>query len=121
MSRTAPKSAASGPFQAAAYLRPADLPGFLFEALHDGDLRALPVALRTAADVLGGVAKLAETTGLSRETLYRTLSECGKPMLDTLAKILDAFGMQLTVAAKPARAKRSATKSPANAAKRKAA
>lgn len=104
------KTAASAPFDAADFLRPADLPGFLAEALHDGDHRVLPIALRTAAAALGGVAKLAEITGLSRETLYRTLSERGNPRLDTLAAILGAFGLRLAVATKPKPAKRSTRK-----------
>ena len=47
------------------------------------------------------MAALADKTGLSRETLYRTLSERGNPRLDTLAAILAAFGLRLTV--QPAR------------------
>jgi len=47
------------------------------------------------------MAALADKTGLSRETLYRTLSERGNPRLDTLATILAAFGLRLTV--QPAR------------------
>ena len=39
-----------------------------------------------------------------RETLYRTLSERGNPRLDTLAVILAAFGLRLTV--RPARKSR---------------
>ena len=69
--------------------------------LEDGDARAVPIALRTVADALGGMAALADKTGLSRETLYRTLSERGNPRLDTLAVILAAFGLRLTV--QPAR------------------
>lgn len=67
--------------------------------LQDGDARAVPVALRTVADALGGMAALAEKTGLSRETLYRTLSEKGNPRLDTLGAILHAFGLRLSVQA----------------------
>ena len=59
--------------------------------LEDGDARAVPVALRTVVDAVGGMAALADKTGLSRETLYRTLSERGNPRLDTLAVILAAF------------------------------
>ena len=88
--------AASAPFDPAEFLRPDDLADFLAEALHDGDARVVPVALRTAADVLG-MAELARRTGLSRETLYRTLSERGNPRLDTLAAILGAFGLRLSV------------------------
>lgn len=90
------KPAASGPFDAAQFLRPEDLAGFLAEALQDGDARVVPLALRTAADVLG-MAELARRTGLSRETLYRTLSDKGNPRLDTLAAILAAFGLRLSV------------------------
>jgi len=51
---------------------------------------------------------LAEKTGLSRETLYRTLSERGNPRLETLAVILAAFGLRLTVKpAQKSRARRS--------------
>ena len=65
--------------------------------LADGDARAVPAALRTVADALGGMSTLAEKTGLSRETLYRTLSDKGNPRLDTLATILAAFGLRLSV------------------------
>lgn len=91
------KPAASVPFDPAAYLTPADVPAFLSAALADGDHRALPLALRTVADVLG-MTELAARAGLSRETLYRTLSDKGNPRLDTLAAILGAFGLRLAVA-----------------------
>jgi len=65
--------------------------------LEDGDARAVPIALRTVADAVGGMAVLADKTGLSRETLYRTLSDRGNPRLDTLSAILAAFGLRLTV------------------------
>ena len=64
------RAAASVPYDPARFLRADDLAGFLAEALADGDHRALPIALRTVADVLG-MAELARRTGLSRETLYR--------------------------------------------------
>ena len=73
--------------------------------LEDGDARAVPIALRTVAEAVGGMAALADKTGLSRETLYRTLSDRGNPRLDTLAAILAAFGLRLTV--QPARKHRS--------------
>jgi len=51
---------------------------------------------------------LADKTGLSRETLYRTLSNKGNPRLDTLAAILAAFGLRLSVQpTKKSRARRS--------------
>jgi probable addiction module antidote protein len=54
------------------------------------------------------MTKLAEKTGLSRETLYRTLSARDNARLDTLAAILAAFGLRLTVPpAQKSRARRS--------------
>ena len=95
---------ASAPFRAADYLQADEIPGYLAEVTADGDTRALTLALREAADVLG-MAELARRTGLYRETLYRTLSENGNPRLDTLHAILAAFGMRLTIS-KRAPAKR---------------
>lgn len=76
--------------------------------LADGDARAVPVALRTVADAVGGMTALAEKTGLARETLYRTLSERGNPRLDTLAAILAAFGLRLSVRPERSRTRRRA-------------
>lgn len=74
--------------------------------LEDGDARVVPVALRTVADAVGGMSVLAKRTGLSRETLYRTLSDKGNPRLDTLVAILRAFGLRLGVAPLPHRSPR---------------
>ncbi len=46
-----------------------------------------------------GMMKLAKDTGLTREALYRMLSEDGNPTLDTLLKVSKAFGVHLTVSA----------------------
>jgi probable addiction module antidote protein len=92
------KHAASVPFRAADHLRTrADVAGYIEAMLSDGDARVVPVALRTIADARGGMSALAEETGLSRETLYRTLSAKGNPRMDTLASILRAFGLRLSV------------------------
>ena len=91
------KHAASAPFKVADHIRgESELAQFLQELLHDGDARMIPSAIRAAADVIG-MRELAKRTGLSRETLYRTLSEKGNPRLDTLAAILSAFGLRLSV------------------------
>ena len=74
--------------------------------LEDGDARSVPVALRTVAEAVGGMGALARKTGLSRETLYRTLSKRGNPRLDTLGAILAAFGLRLTVRTRSGRGSR---------------
>jgi probable addiction module antidote protein len=53
------------------------------------------------ANVLGVIARarsmteLADKTGISRSTLYATLSEGGNPTLDTLMKTMEALGFSL--------------------------
>lgn len=96
--KTTKPAPASLPFRAADYLRnDAEIAAFIEAMLEDGEPRAVPIALRTVADALGGMGALADRTGLSRETLYRTLSEKGNPRLDTLAAILAAFGLRISV------------------------
>jgi probable addiction module antidote protein len=88
----------SRPFRGAGHLQnEAEVAAYIEAMLEDGDARAVPIALRTVAEAVGGMAALARKTGLSRETLYRTLSKRGNPRLDTLAVILAAFGLRLTV------------------------
>jgi probable addiction module antidote protein len=106
------KIAPSVPFRASVHLQSdAEIAAYLEEMLADGDARAVPIALRTVAEAVGGMGALAEKTGLSRETLYRTLSASGNPRLDTLALILGAFGLRLSVrpAPKPRRAEHRAS------------
>lgn len=92
------KPAPSLPFRAADYLRnDAEIAAFIEAMLEGGDVRAVPIALRTVADALGGVGSLADKTGLSRETLRRTLSEKEKPRLGTLAAVLAAYGLRISV------------------------
>lgn len=89
---------ASVPYRAADYLRTnKERAAYLEALLEDGDPRVITVGLRDLAESIGGVAELAERTGLSRESLYRTLSPSGNPRLDTLTKLLHAMGLAVTV------------------------
>jgi len=96
--KTTKRVSPSRPFKAAAHLRnAAEIAAYIEAMLEDGDARAVPIALRTIAESVGGMTALAQKTKLSRETLYRTLSRNGNPRLDTLAAILAAFGLRLSV------------------------
>ena len=66
-------------------------------AIEEGDPAGILQALRNVAEARGGIARIAERTGLNRETLYRTLSKRGNPQLKSLAAILDATGLRLSV------------------------
>ena len=105
--KTTRPASPSRPFRAADHLQSeAEVAAYIEAMLEDGDARAVPVALRTVAEAVGGMGALARKTGLSRETLYRTLSKRGNPRLDTLAAILAAFGLRLTVRTRGGRGSR---------------
>lgn len=70
---------------------------YLNAILEENDPQAFLLALRHVADANGGVSKLAAEAELSRESLYRTLSETGNPKLTSLTAVLEALGMQLAI------------------------
>lgn len=68
------------------------------ESLDDPDDRAAGLlALRTIAEAYGGLGAVAAEAGISRESLYRTLSAKGNPTLKTLLAVLKVVGMKLSV------------------------
>ena len=70
---------------------------YLNAALEDGDPTVLLQALRNVAQARGGMAALAKAAGVSRESLYRTLSADGNPKIDTLMTLLEAMDLKLSV------------------------
>jgi probable addiction module antidote protein len=60
------------------------------------------LALRTVAEAYGGLGAVAAEAGVSRETLYRTLSAKGNPTLKTLLAVLKTVGLRLSVEAEQA-------------------
>jgi len=70
---------------------------FLQDILESGDPKVIAGGLGDVARAKG-MASLAAAAGLSRESLYRALSEDGNPRLDTLMKVFAALGVKLTVA-----------------------
>lgn len=50
-------------------------------------------ALRQIVEARGGMAEIAEKAGLSRESLYRSLSPKGNPTLKTMCKVVHATGL----------------------------
>src|SRR4030095_2796196 len=66
-------------------------------AFAGGDEGDIMYALREVALAKRGVAGIAKATGLSRETLYRTLSRSGNPRLSTLLAVMRATGVRFKV------------------------
>lgn len=67
---------------------------YISEAMQDPNPDVLLEALATVARARG-MAKLAESTGLGRESLYKTLRPGAKPRYETITKILKALDIKL--------------------------
>lgn len=67
---------------------------FMADALETGDAAHVARALGVVARAKG-MSVVAKKTGLSREQLYRSLSEQGNPTLKTTLAVLDAVGLKL--------------------------
>ena len=76
---------------------PNNAAAYVEAALAEGDASDLLHALRNVAEARGGIAHVAERTGLNREAVFRTLSRRGNLQLKSLAAILGATGLRLRV------------------------
>jgi probable addiction module antidote protein len=80
-----------------------DNPRFAVEYLRaalqeESEPSVLLMALRRVVQARG-IAKIAKTAGVERESLYRAQSKRGNPRLSTLAAVTKAVGLRLTVEA----------------------
>ncbi len=69
---------------------------YLEVMLDENDIKGLLRALGHIAKATG-MSQIANDTNLGRESLYKSLSETGKPKLETIDKVLRSFGMQLSI------------------------
>lgn len=69
--------------------------------------------LRSLAEAYGGLGAVAAKAGISRESLYRSLSPKGNPTLKTLVAVLNTMGLSLSVVPQQKKARKRATKKPA--------
>lgn len=76
---------------------PAFAASYLNAAMEDSE-RLFLRALRDVAEAWR-VSAVANEAGLSRETLYRTLSEDGNPRFSSLVGVLKAVGLRIRVEA----------------------
>lgn len=83
------------PFDVAEYLDDDEvIVAYLSEILADGDMDELLEALGEVARARG-MTRLAEDTGLGRESLYKALTPGAKPRFDTINRILKGLGINL--------------------------
>lgn len=84
-------------FEASRYLdNPETISAFLAEALQANDASILMKSLAEVAKA-HGVNQLAADAGVNRESLYKTLKGGEKTRFDTVQKLLNALGVELTV------------------------
>jgi probable addiction module antidote protein len=73
----------------------ADIQDFLAEALQTSKpsefIRALGIAARAK-----GMTEVAHRAGVTRASLYKSLTEGGNPEFDTVFKVCQALGIRLT-------------------------
>jgi probable addiction module antidote protein len=83
------------PFDAASYLTDHEAQEELIsDALASGDARYIRLALGTVARARG-MTGVADKAGVTREALYRALSENGDPRLSTVMGVMKALDIQL--------------------------
>ena len=86
-------------WDSAAYLKSrADIARYLEAAFEDGDPALVAHALGVVARARG-MSKVAQASGLGRESLYKALSPDGNPGLATVLRVMHALGLRLKVAA----------------------
>jgi len=75
-----------------------DIAAYLDAVLEDGDPDLLKAALGDIARAKG-MTEIARAAGLGRANLYKALSPDGNPEFATVARVLRALGLRLTIAA----------------------
>jgi probable addiction module antidote protein len=83
--------------------KPEDIAVYLSDMLSDPEACANPALMTHALGVVArakGMTEIARETGLSRESLYKALSEDGNPSFATVMKVLQALSIELRAQAK---------------------
>ena len=84
-------------FDVVDYLRTEkDIAAYLSAVLEDGDPALFVAAIGDIAKAKG-MSEIAKKSGVTRESLYRALKIEARPRFETVAKVVHALGMRLTV------------------------
>lgn len=93
----ATKAEKTSRFEASRFLdSPETISAFLADAMRDGDSEHLMEALGEVAKAIG-INKISQDAGVNRESLYKTFKKGTRPRFETVMKVLDALGVELTV------------------------
>lgn len=84
-------------FDAVDYLKTdKDMADYLNAVLEDGDPALFVAAIGDIAKAKG-MMEISKKSGVTREALYRALRLGSQPRFETVAKVINALGMRLTV------------------------
>ena len=84
-------------FDAVDYLKTdKDMADYLNAVLDDGDPALFVAAIGDIAKAKG-MMEISKKSGVTREALYRALKLGSQPRFETVAKVINALGMRLTV------------------------
>ena len=72
-----------------------DIAAYLNAVMEEGDPALLQAALGDVAKARG-MSGIAKEAGVSRESLYKSLSANGNPSFQTISKVSRALGLQMT-------------------------
>jgi probable addiction module antidote protein len=87
------------PFDASEHLNDEEvIAEYLAAALEDPNPDVFLLAIANVAKARG-MAQIAKDSGLGRESLYKALAPGAKPRYETVRKLIDSFGLHLTVVA----------------------
>ena len=87
------------PFDTSAFLTNDEvIAEYLTAALEDPNPDVFLAAVGNVAKARG-MSRIAEGSGLGRESLYKALAPGAKPRYDTVIKVLQSLGVKLTVSA----------------------
>jgi probable addiction module antidote protein len=73
-----------------------DIVGYLSAVLEDGDPALFIAAIGDIAKAKG-MTEIAKKSGVTRESLYRALKIESRPRFETVARVVQALGMKLSV------------------------
>ena len=73
-----------------------DIAGYLSAVLEDGSPALFIAAIGDVARAKG-MTEIAKKSGVTRESLYRALKIEAQPRFETVAKVIHALGMKLSV------------------------
>jgi probable addiction module antidote protein len=77
-----------------------DIQEYLDVVLEEKDFTFIPVALADIARARKAMTSAAKAAGVSRTTLYQSLSTDGRPAFETVAKVADSLGYKIKLVPK---------------------